>query len=124
MSFIFLVSSAFFHENFGALFAFHSDSAPGGQAVSDRFSLSWDSVLVSSNDIIVARLDGRGSGLQGQGILHEVHRRLGTVDVLDQLTAVQYVLVQLQWYTHRVRDTKPEIIYTDTMCLWFHVAVL
>lgn len=72
------------------------DSAPGGQAVSDRFSLSWDSVLVSSNDVIVARLDGRGSGLQGQGILHEVYQRLGTVDVYDQLTAVQH-LVQLPY---------------------------
>uniref|UniRef100_A0A3B5MQ76 Dipeptidyl peptidase like 10 n=1 Tax=Xiphophorus couchianus TaxID=32473 RepID=A0A3B5MQ76_9TELE len=53
-----------------------SDSAPGGQAVSERFSLGWDSVLVSSDGVIVARLDGRGSGFQGQRILHEVHQRL------------------------------------------------
>uniref|UniRef100_A0A3Q1J4D9 Dipeptidyl peptidase like 10 n=1 Tax=Anabas testudineus TaxID=64144 RepID=A0A3Q1J4D9_ANATE len=65
------------------------DSAPGGQAVSDRFSLSWDSVLVSSDNIIVARLDGRGSGFQGQRILHEVHQRLGTVDVQDQITVIE-----------------------------------
>lgn len=69
--------------------ALHSDSAPGGQAVSDRFSLSWDSVLVSSDSVIVARLDGRGSGFQGQRILHEVHQRLGTVDVQDQITALE-----------------------------------
>ncbi|KAI3356572.1 hypothetical protein L3Q82_017770 [Scortum barcoo] len=68
------------------------DSAPGGQAVSDRFSLSWDSVLVSSDNIIVARLDGRGSGFQGQRILHEVHQRLGTVDVQDQIAAVEYMM--------------------------------
>lgn len=67
-----------------------SDSAPGGQAVSDRFSLSWDSVLVSSDNVIVARLDGRGSGFQGQRVLHEVHQRLGTVDVQDQISAVEY----------------------------------
>uniref|UniRef100_A0A3Q3H0A4 Dipeptidylpeptidase IV N-terminal domain-containing protein n=1 Tax=Labrus bergylta TaxID=56723 RepID=A0A3Q3H0A4_9LABR len=41
-----------------------SDSAPSGQAVSDRFSLNWESVLVSSDSVIVARLDGRGSGFQ------------------------------------------------------------
>ncbi|KAM9364846.1 inactive dipeptidyl peptidase 10-like [Pholidichthys leucotaenia] len=64
------------------------DSAPGGQAVSDRFSLGWDSALVSSDRVIVARLDGRGSGFQGQRTLHEVHQRPGTVDVQDQLTAV------------------------------------
>lgn len=73
------------------LFVFHSDGFPGGQAVSDQFALSWDSVLVSSDNVIVARLDGRGSGFQGQRVLHEVHQRLGTVDVQDQLAAVEYV---------------------------------
>uniref|UniRef100_UPI0037E8AFD8 inactive dipeptidyl peptidase 10-like n=1 Tax=Semicossyphus pulcher TaxID=241346 RepID=UPI0037E8AFD8 len=68
------------------------DSAPGGQAVSDRFSFSWESVLVSSDSVIVARLDGRGSGFQGQRILHEVHQRLGTVDVQDQITALEYLI--------------------------------
>ncbi|XP_030284917.1 inactive dipeptidyl peptidase 10-like [Sparus aurata] len=68
------------------------DSAPGGQAVSDRFSLGWDSALVSSDSVIVARLDGRGSGFQGQRILHEVHQRLGTVDVQDQITALEYLI--------------------------------
>ncbi|KAL7385749.1 hypothetical protein ABVT39_027724 [Epinephelus coioides] len=68
------------------------DTAPGGQAVSDRFSLSWDSVLVSSDSVIVARLDGRGSGFQGQRILHEVHQRLGTVDVQDQIAAVEFMM--------------------------------
>uniref|UniRef100_A0A8C9ZTK5 Dipeptidyl peptidase like 10 n=1 Tax=Sander lucioperca TaxID=283035 RepID=A0A8C9ZTK5_SANLU len=68
------------------------DSAPGGQAVSDLFSLSWDSVLVSSDSVIVARLDGRGSGFQGQRVLHDVHQRLGTVDVQDQIAAVEFMM--------------------------------
>lgn len=68
-----------------------SDSAPGGQAVSDRFSLGWDSVLVSSDRVVVARLDGRGSGFQGQRILQEIHQRLGTVDVQDQIAALESV---------------------------------
>uniref|UniRef100_A0A4W5NSB7 Dipeptidyl peptidase like 10 n=1 Tax=Hucho hucho TaxID=62062 RepID=A0A4W5NSB7_9TELE len=73
------------------LFKF-SDGSPGGQAVSDRFILDWDSVLVSSDNIIVARLDGRGSGFLGQRVLHEVHQRLGTVEVQDQIAAVEYML--------------------------------
>ncbi|XP_054871268.1 inactive dipeptidyl peptidase 10 isoform X1 [Amphiprion ocellaris] len=68
------------------------DGAPGGQTVSDRFALSWESVLVSSDSVIVARLDGRGSGFQGQRILHEIHQRLGTVDVQDQIAAVEYMI--------------------------------
>uniref|UniRef100_A0A8C2GQL8 Uncharacterized protein n=1 Tax=Cyprinus carpio TaxID=7962 RepID=A0A8C2GQL8_CYPCA len=71
---------------------FISDTAPGGQQVNDRYSLDWDSVLVSSDNVIVARLDGRGSGFQGQKVLQEVHRRLGSVELQDQLTAVEYLL--------------------------------
>lgn len=59
--------------------------------MSDRFSMNWDSVLVSSENIIVARLDGRGSSFQGQRVLHEVHQRLGTVDVADQIAIVEWV---------------------------------
>ncbi|KAM6954818.1 inactive dipeptidyl peptidase 10-like [Lycodopsis pacificus] len=68
------------------------DSAPGGQAVIDRFSLSWDSVLVSSDSVLMARLDGRGSSFQGQRVLHEVHQRLGTVDVQDQIAALEHLV--------------------------------
>ncbi|XP_029937129.1 inactive dipeptidyl peptidase 10-like [Myripristis murdjan] len=67
-------------------------SAPGGQSVSDRFVLNWDSVLVSSDKVIVARLDGRGSGFQGQRILHEVHQQLGTVEVQDHIAALEYLI--------------------------------
>ncbi|KAF4108639.1 inactive dipeptidyl peptidase 10-like isoform X2 [Onychostoma macrolepis] len=68
------------------------DAAPGGQQVNDRYSLEWDSVLVSSDNVIVARLDGRGSGFQGQKLLQEVHRRLGSVELQDQLAAIEYLL--------------------------------
>ncbi|XP_060784806.1 inactive dipeptidyl peptidase 10-like [Neoarius graeffei] len=68
------------------------DSAPGGQQVSEQFHLEWDSVLVSSDNVIVARLDGRGSGFQGQKILQEVHKRLGVVELQDHLTALEYLL--------------------------------
>ncbi|XP_061648007.1 inactive dipeptidyl peptidase 10-like isoform X2 [Phyllopteryx taeniolatus] len=67
-------------------------SAPGGQTVSDRFSINWDSVLISLENVIVARVDGRGSSFQGQRVLQEVHRRLGTVDVADQIAAVQNLI--------------------------------
>uniref|UniRef100_A0A8C9TB22 Dipeptidyl peptidase like 10 n=1 Tax=Scleropages formosus TaxID=113540 RepID=A0A8C9TB22_SCLFO len=70
---------------------FH-DGAPGSQLVSDQFQLDWDSVLVSSDNIIVARLDGRGAGFQGQRVLHAIHQTLGTVDVKDQIAAVEFML--------------------------------
>ncbi|MGH0150475.1 UNVERIFIED_CONTAM: hypothetical protein FKN15_017703 [Acipenser sinensis] len=68
-----------------------SDAAPGSQLVTDRFLLDWDSVLVSSHDVIVARFDGRGSGFQGERVLQAVHQQLGIVDVQDQIAAIEYL---------------------------------
>ncbi|XP_037829709.1 inactive dipeptidyl peptidase 10 isoform X2 [Kryptolebias marmoratus] len=67
-------------------------STLGGQAVTEEFSLDWDSVLAGSEQIIVARLDGRGSGFRGQRVLEQIHQRLGSVDVDDQIAALEYVL--------------------------------
>ncbi|KAJ8396397.1 hypothetical protein AAFF_G00019740 [Aldrovandia affinis] len=68
------------------------DGAPGSQSVNDRFLLDWDSALVSSDNVIAARLDGRGTGYQGQRVLQEVHQRLGTVEVQDHIAAIEYML--------------------------------
>ncbi|KAG9348728.1 hypothetical protein JZ751_029045, partial [Albula glossodonta] len=68
------------------------DGAPGSQSANDRFLLDWDSALVSSDSIIVARLDARGTGYQGQRVLQEVHHRLGTVEVQDHIAAIEYML--------------------------------
>uniref|UniRef100_A0A665TVY2 Dipeptidylpeptidase IV N-terminal domain-containing protein n=1 Tax=Echeneis naucrates TaxID=173247 RepID=A0A665TVY2_ECHNA len=68
-----------------------SGSSPGEQKVTEEFSLDWDWVLAGSEQVIVARLDGRGSGFRGQRILQQVHLRLGTVDTEDQIAALEYV---------------------------------
>uniref|UniRef100_A0A7M4E6P8 Dipeptidyl peptidase like 10 n=1 Tax=Crocodylus porosus TaxID=8502 RepID=A0A7M4E6P8_CROPO len=65
------------------------DEAPGSQLVTDKFHIDWDSVLVNSDNVIIARFDGRGSGFQGLKILQEVHRCLGSVEVKDQIAAIE-----------------------------------
>uniref|UniRef100_A0A3Q3XQZ9 Dipeptidylpeptidase IV N-terminal domain-containing protein n=1 Tax=Mola mola TaxID=94237 RepID=A0A3Q3XQZ9_MOLML len=67
-------------------------SAPGHQAVTDEFRPDWDWVLVGSEQVIVARLDGRGSGFRGQRVLQQIHQRLGTVDAEDQIAALEYLV--------------------------------
>ncbi|XP_029107985.1 inactive dipeptidyl peptidase 10-like [Scleropages formosus] len=64
-------------------------SAPGIQSVGDWFQLHWESVLISADSVIVARLDGRGSRFQGQRVLQAIHRHLGITDVEDHIVAVQ-----------------------------------
>ncbi|XP_075037356.1 inactive dipeptidyl peptidase 10 [Mixophyes fleayi] len=68
------------------------DESPGSQLVTDKFHVDWDSVIINSDSVIVAQFDGRGSGFQGLKILQEVHRGLGSVEVKDQITAVEWLL--------------------------------
>uniref|UniRef100_A0AAZ3PYX5 Dipeptidylpeptidase IV N-terminal domain-containing protein n=1 Tax=Oncorhynchus tshawytscha TaxID=74940 RepID=A0AAZ3PYX5_ONCTS len=84
---LFKTQCSYYDAVFNQDYQYVLDSAPGGQAVSDQFVLDWDSVLVSSDNVIVARLDGSGSGFLGQRVLHEVYQRLGTVEVQDQIAA-------------------------------------
>uniref|UniRef100_H3DGF4 Fibroblast activation protein, alpha n=1 Tax=Tetraodon nigroviridis TaxID=99883 RepID=H3DGF4_TETNG len=62
---------------------------PCSQRVSYRFKLNWGTYLSSSHGIIFASFDGRGSGYQGDKILHSIYRQLGTLEVEDQITAVR-----------------------------------
>ncbi|XP_071329669.1 dipeptidyl peptidase 4 [Trachinotus anak] len=62
---------------------------PCSQRVDYRFKLNWGTYLSSSHGIIFASFDGRGSGYQGDEILHAIYRRLGTFEVEDQITAVR-----------------------------------
>ncbi|MBZ3883552.1 Inactive dipeptidyl peptidase 10 [Sciurus carolinensis] len=68
------------------------DEEPGGQLVTDKFHIDWESVLLDTDNVIIARFDGRGSGFQGLKILQEIHRRLGSIEVKDQIAAVKFLL--------------------------------
>uniref|UniRef100_A0A3B3DW31 Dipeptidyl peptidase like 10 n=1 Tax=Oryzias melastigma TaxID=30732 RepID=A0A3B3DW31_ORYME len=68
-------------------------SAPGQQAVTEKFHLGWDLVLSGSENVIVAQLDGRGSGFGGQRVLQQIHHRLGTVDTEDQIAALEVLTI-------------------------------
>ncbi|XP_053979176.1 inactive dipeptidyl peptidase 10 isoform X1 [Hylaeus volcanicus] len=65
--------------------------APGSQLVTDVFKIDWNTYLASRKNMIVAQIDGRGSGGQGYKFLHEVYYRLGSVEVADQLEVTEYL---------------------------------
>uniref|UniRef100_A0A3Q4AK85 Uncharacterized protein n=1 Tax=Mola mola TaxID=94237 RepID=A0A3Q4AK85_MOLML len=62
---------------------------PSSQRVDHRFKLNWGTYLSSSHGIVFASFDGRGSGYQGDQVLHAIYGRLGTFEVEDQITAVR-----------------------------------
>ncbi|XP_075036858.1 dipeptidyl peptidase 4 isoform X2 [Mixophyes fleayi] len=65
---------------------------PCSQKVDQYFRLNWATYLASTEKIIVASFDGRGSGYQGDKIMHQLYRRLGTVEVEDQIAAARHFI--------------------------------
>jgi dipeptidyl aminopeptidase/acylaminoacyl peptidase len=69
----------------------HVYSGPGTQLVNEKWRIDWNTYLAGAKDYIVTQIDGRGSSGQGYQLLHEVYRRLGTVEVSDQLEVTEYL---------------------------------
>ncbi|KAM3857129.1 dipeptidyl peptidase 4-like [Diretmus argenteus] len=64
-------------------------AGPCSQTADYRYRVSWSTYLASTEKVIVASFDGRGSGYQGDKIMHEIYKRLGTYEVEDQITAAK-----------------------------------
>ncbi|XP_066258567.1 inactive dipeptidyl peptidase 10 isoform X2 [Euwallacea similis] len=67
------------------------DAAPSSQAVSSEWDVSWAWYLSSSRNYIVAKIDARGSGYQGVRMRREIQRRIGLIEVQDQLAVLTYL---------------------------------
>ncbi|TUB36335.1 Dipeptidyl peptidase 4 [Bagarius yarrelli] len=67
-------------------------AGPCSQKSDFRFRINWSTYLASTENIIVASFDGRGSGYQGDQIMHSIYKRLGTYEVEDQITAARHFI--------------------------------
>ncbi|KAF8793470.1 Prolyl endopeptidase FAP like protein [Argiope bruennichi] len=70
---------------------------PGTQMVTEKFTVNWGSYLASKKNVVYVNIDGRGSGYQGDKILHELYRQLGTVEVFDQISVASYLKEHLTY---------------------------
>ena len=57
---------------------------PDSNAVVDRWSIDYGTFMASQKDVIYVKIDGRGSGLRGDALMHQVYRKLGTAEIEDQ----------------------------------------
>ncbi|KAK7893446.1 hypothetical protein WMY93_022598 [Mugilogobius chulae] len=64
-------------------------AGPCSQKVDYLYRVNWATYLASTEKIIVASFDGRGSGYQGDEIMHKIYQRLGTHEVEDQIAAAK-----------------------------------
>uniref|UniRef100_A0A671YH37 Dipeptidyl-peptidase 4 n=1 Tax=Sparus aurata TaxID=8175 RepID=A0A671YH37_SPAAU len=62
---------------------------PCSQKADYIYRVGWSTYLASTEKIIVASFDGRGSGFQGDKLMHAIYKRLGTYEVEDQIRAAR-----------------------------------
>lgn len=60
-------------------------AGPGSYAGPDRWETGWNTYLSTNRKYIVAQINGRGSGNRGDKLLHTIYRKMGTVEVEDQI---------------------------------------
>ncbi|XP_076313113.1 prolyl endopeptidase FAP-like isoform X4 [Tachypleus tridentatus] len=70
---------------------------PGSQLVTEKFGISWGTYLAGNKGFIYAMIDGRGSGNRGDSVLHEIYKRLGSVEIEDQISVARYLRDDLQF---------------------------
>ncbi|KAH8378694.1 hypothetical protein KR009_000791 [Drosophila setifemur] len=62
---------------------------PDSYSVTNKWMLDWGTYLSSNQSVIYAKIDGRGSGLRGESLLHAIYLQLGTVEITDQISVTQ-----------------------------------
>ncbi|XP_039280619.1 venom dipeptidyl peptidase 4 isoform X1 [Nilaparvata lugens] len=69
----------------------HVYGGPDSNLVNERFNLDWDTYLTVNKSIIYGSIDARMSGLKGDKMLYAGYRKLGTVEVEDQINVTKYL---------------------------------
>ncbi|XP_011151258.2 venom dipeptidyl peptidase 4 isoform X3 [Harpegnathos saltator] len=64
---------------------------PDSNLVTEKFNVDWGTCLVTNKSVVHAVIDGRGSGLMGNDMLFAGYRRLGTVEIIDQINVTRHL---------------------------------
>nr|XP_040224536.2 prolyl endopeptidase FAP [Anopheles coluzzii] len=68
----------------------HIEAGPERQLVSEEYSVDWNWYLSSHQSYIIAQIDARGSGFQGESLKTQIRGRVG-IEVEDQLAVLMYL---------------------------------
>ncbi|XP_052125310.1 venom dipeptidyl peptidase 4 [Frankliniella occidentalis] len=72
-------------------------AGPDSNQISTAFSVTFGDYLCTSRNIVYALIDGRGSGHNGRRQMHAVYRRLGTVEIQDQIAVAKHLKENLPY---------------------------
>lgn len=68
-------------------------AGPNSQSVKENYKFNhWSTFITGNQNIIYARVDGRGSANQGLKYLHEIYENFGKVEIEDIITVARFVV--------------------------------
>ena len=70
---------------------------PGSQQINEKWKVSYEDYLSSSYGIAFAIIDGRGTGFLSNEYMFEVYRKLGSVEMQDQIYGAQQLLERYEF---------------------------
>lgn len=79
---------------------------PDSNQITDRYSTGFQSYIVTNRQYIYAYIDGRGSGKKGDNMRFQIYKKMGTVEIEDQIAVMK-----------ALRDTLP-YIDADRIGIW------
>lgn len=65
----------------------HSYGGPGSQKVRESFSIGWQTYMASTHKVAYAFVDGRGTAARGDDFRFLLYRKVGTIEIEDQILA-------------------------------------
>ena len=74
------------------LTAFYSNfrySGPDSSLVTNRFTIDFGTYYSANKSVVQVLIDGSGNNLQGSKTLYSIYRKLGTLEIEDQLTVIR-----------------------------------
>lgn len=73
-------------------------AGPNTIRITEEATYGFESYIVTNRSVIYGRIDGRGSAYKGSKMLFEIYRRLGTVEIEDQIVITRWFILYSPFY--------------------------
>ncbi|XP_031771202.1 venom dipeptidyl peptidase 4 [Apis florea] len=72
-------------------------AGPNTVRITEEATFGFEAYMVTNRSVIYGRIDGRGSAYKGSKMLFEIYRRLGTVEIEDQIAVTRTLQQRYSW---------------------------
>ncbi|KAK2581827.1 hypothetical protein KPH14_002294 [Odynerus spinipes] len=72
-------------------------AGPNTAQITDAASVGYSAYMTTNRHVIYALIDGRGSSNKGSKMLFEIYKKIGTVEIEDQISVTRYLQETYPW---------------------------